>query len=518
MIDCCHHRMIYWMAGISCLMSGCGSNAPTPQKSVESEVVIRETVPVETTSAKQAQKSAAKQEASTTEPVAETPPTHKAETAKVSVAKTPKMIYRPSDQRPVHNKQRLELLGIHCYESPRLKLYTDIDPEIAKKLPAVVDQAYLALVDYFGPLPTNREGTEFQVTGYIMQNRELFKKAGVILDSLPKIVNGRHLKAQFWMDSQSEEYYLRHLMLHEYTHCYSMIMENIGAPVWYLEGIAESMATHSIGNDGKIQFNVMPYNKKDFGGLGRISLIQEAVLSEPPKSMLEVMQFTPNDFVGNNTAYAWSWALCQFFDKHPAYAKSFRELSRQMQGTEFSSAVARMVDDDDFELNAAWLVFAKNLQPGYDFYNATMTIVPGLTLAPGKSLDVTVQSNRGWQSSEVEVEQGKTYEVTAEGMFSLAQQPKPWMSTADGISFRYFKGQPLGRLIMLIKPAKDAADLSPLLQEYPLGANATWMAPVTGTVYFRLNDAWDELADNSGQVTVKVTRKQDSTVSTVPEN
>jgi len=40
-----------------------------------------------------------------------------------------------------------------------------------------------------------------------------------------------------------------------------MIMENIGAPVWYLEGIAESMATHSIDKDGKIHLNVMPHNK-----------------------------------------------------------------------------------------------------------------------------------------------------------------------------------------------------------------------------------------------------------------
>lgn len=509
MIDDRHHRMICWMAGISFLITGCGSDSPAPVATEDTEVVvISDAAPVKPASSEASPKPALKQNVST----------QNKKIAKPPVAKAPETIYRPSDARPIHNNQRLALLGIHCYESPRLKLYTDIDPEIAKQLPAVVDQAYLALVDYFGPLPPDREGIEFQVTGYIMQDRELFKKAGVILDSLPKIVNGRHLGAQFWMDAQSEDYYQRHLMLHEYTHCYSMIMENIGAPVWYLEGIAESMATHSIDKDGKIQFNVMPYNKNDFGGLGRITLIQEAVLSEPPKSMQEVMQFTPNNFAGNNHSYAWSWALCQFFDKHPKYTKSFRELSQHMQGTEFSIAFARMLGADDFELNASWLVFAKNLQPGYDFYNATMTIVPGLTLAPGKSLDVTIQSNRGWQSSEVEVEQGKTYEVTADGTFTLAQQPKPWESTADGISFRYFKGQPLGRLMMLIKPDKDAADMRPILQEYPLGANAIWMAPVSGTVYFRLNDAWDELADNTGHVTVKVTRKQKPAKSAVSEN
>tara|TARA_R110002095_G_scaffold152237_4_gene132219 strand:- start:236911 stop:238434 length:1524 start_codon:yes stop_codon:yes gene_type:complete len=506
------------LAGISFLVTGCGSDSSAPQAPVESEVVISsESAPVKTGSTKASQKPAVKQATSKAEPVAGTASHPKAKTAKPTAVKAPETIYRPSDARPIHNNQRLALLGIHCYESPRLKLYTDIDPEIAKQLPAIVDQAYLSLVKYFGPLPPDREGTEFQVTGYIMQNRELFKKAGVILDALPEIVNGRHLRAQFWMDAQSENYYLRHLMLHEYTHCYSMIMENIGAPVWYLEGIAESVATHSIGKDGKIQFNVMPDDKNDFGGLGRISLLEEAVLAAPPKSMREVMQFTSNDFVGNNTAYAWSWAFCQFFDKHPEYAKSFRELARHLQGPAFSSRVTRMIKGNYSDLNAAWLLFAKNLQHGYDFERATLTIAPGLPLVPDLSLDATIQSNRGWQSSGIEVEQGNTYEVTADGQFTLAQQPKPWESTADGISFRYFKGQPLGRLLMLIKPAEDAADMRPFLQEYPLGANATWMAPVTGTLYFRLNDAWDELADNTGQVTVKITQKQNPAAPTGSE-
>ncbi|MCA9023508.1 MAG: hypothetical protein KDA74_25340, partial [Planctomycetaceae bacterium] len=167
MIDGCHHRIIFWLAGISFLVAGCGGDSTAPQAPEESEIVISESMPVKSASTQAAQQPAVKQE--TSQP--------NNESAKPPVAKTPKMIYRPSDQRPVHNNQRLALLGIHCYESPRLKLYTDIDPEIARKLPAVVDQAYLALVDYFGPLPPDREGTEFQVTGYIMQNRELFKEA-----------------------------------------------------------------------------------------------------------------------------------------------------------------------------------------------------------------------------------------------------------------------------------------------------------------------------------------------------
>ena len=512
MRDLCSLQIYCQVMVISVLITGCDSETPIAPVPVESEIVITsESAASPSTVKKKISKPSASPVGSTKKPTTNKKLNHKMDSLKTPIEKTSERIYRPTDQRPLHNNRRLALLGIHLYESTRLKLYTDIDSQLAATLPAVIDQAYPALENYFGPLPPDREGTKFQVTGYIMQNRELFKKAGVILEDLPKIVNGRHQGAQFWMDAQSESYYLRHLMLHEYTHCYSMIMDNIGAPVWYLEGIAESMATHSIDQNRKIHFNVMPHNKNDFAGLGRISLVEEAVRTAPPKTMLEVMQLGSNDFVNKNEAYAWSWALCQFFDKHPRYAKPFRQLSRHMQGTEFSQNIQKMVKDDFSDINDDWLWFAKNLQPDYDSERAAITFRPGQPLKPPNlSANAVIASDQGWQSSLIHVEQGKTYNVVAEGTFILAEKPKPWESTADGISFRYFRGQPLGRLVMMIRPDSDTRVSNPrsILQEYPLGAKATWMAPVSGTIYFRLNDAWDELANNKGSVVVRVTQKK----------
>ena len=517
MRDLFYIRMFCQITVVSLLVTGCDSGSSTPPAPVESEIIVTSESLTHPSSLKKISVEPSTSSVTSTKKLAtNNNSNHKTETQKTPTEKTPETIYRPSDLRPMHNNQRLALLGIHPYESRRLKLYTDIDPQLAATLPAVIDQAYPALVDYFGPLPPDREGTEFQVTGYIMRNRELFKKAGLILETLPKIFNGRHQGAQFWMDAQSEKYYLRHLMLHEYTHCYSMIMENIGAPVWYLEGIAESMATHSIDQNRKMHLNVMPHNKNYFAGLGRISLIEEVVRTAPPKTMLEVMQFESNDFVNNNESYAWSWALCQFFDKHPRLAKPFRQLSRHMQGTEFSQKIQELVKDEFYDINDAWFLFARNLQHGYDFERATITFRLGQPLEqPNLSASIMVASDRGWQSSKIHVEQGSAYDVVTEGTFILAQKPKPWESTADGISFRYFKGQPLGRLIMMIRPDPDTGNSNQRLvfEEYPLGANATWMAPVSGTVYFRLNDAWDELADNKGSVRVTVTQKKNASSS-----
>jgi len=493
------------------LLSACSGEKAPPQTPVESEVVVTSVppaVPAKTQPQQQMQpeKSGAEPVPSPqgqSVPAAETSPV-------LSEPQEVEKIYRPSDRRVVRNRQRLALLGIECYESPHLKLYTDIAPQIAQGLPAVLEQAWPSLEQYFGVLPPDREGTVFQVTGYIMQDRDRFEKAGVIPHQVSKIINGRHLGAQFWMNAQTQEYYLRHLMLHEYTHCYSMIMENIGAPVWYLEGIAESMATHRRGADGKLEFNVMPHNKEDFIGLGRIALIQEEVQNAPPKTILDVMQFATKDFVNDDAGtYAWSWALCQFFDKHPRYQTAFRDLAHHMQGTEFAGEVQKMIGPDLIDVNDAWLLFTRNLQPGYDSQRAMISFQPGKDLALDASVTKQIASDRGWQSSGVHVARGETYEVNATGMFTLAQQPKPWKSTADGITFQYFGGQPLGRLLMMVRPdpGNDPVRMRSLLREYPLGTHAVWMAPASGTLYFRVNDAWDSLNNNQGTVEVSVTRK-----------
>ena len=152
-------------------------------------------------------------------------------------------------------------------------------------------------------------------------------------------------------------------------------------------------------------------------------------------------------------------------------------------------------------------MFAHNLDDGYQIAPAAITFQPGLPLGPASAAtEIKLQAGRGWQSSGVLVEQGKKYTLTATGRFRLAQKPKPWVSEADGISFRYFGDQPLGKLLGCIR--SQSADAIPtaqvMRQVFPCGANHTFVAPQTGTLYFRLNDAWNQLSDNTGSATVQV--------------
>ena len=72
---------------------------------------------------------------------------------------------------------------------------------------------------------------------------------------------------------------------------------------------------------------------------------------------------------------------------------------------------------------------------------------------------------------------------------------------------------------MMIRPdpENDPTRMQTLLRVYPQGSQATWMAPATGTLYFRLNDAWDSLDNNEGAVQVTVTRQPQPQSSTAKQ-
>src|SRR5437763_3128797 len=92
----------------------------------------------------------------------------------------PQRVYRTSVETPRYDDRRLADLGIHRYESKHLILYTDIEPDLARPLPRLMDQAYAAWEAYFGPLPPDRDGKVFQMIGFIMADRALFRDADLI--------------------------------------------------------------------------------------------------------------------------------------------------------------------------------------------------------------------------------------------------------------------------------------------------------------------------------------------------
>ncbi len=418
----------------------------------------------------------------------------------------PREVFRPSDTRPRHDDARLREIGIHVYESRRLRLYTDIAPEIARTLPPLIDAVWDEWVKYFGPLPPDRERTEYQVTGYVMGDRGLFRDSGLLPEDLPGFYHGRHRGAEFWMNEQETDYYRRHLLIHEATHCFMTTMPGVGAPVWYLEGMAEHFATHRLEADGSVRFRVMPHNKEDFRGLGRISLIQGEVAAGRALPAAEIARMQPKDFLMTD-AYAWSWALCYWLDTHPAYRERFRSLGGQLQGDRFMRSFTEVFAKDFARMHAEWPLFAFRLDDGFDLRRAAVEFRSGQPLdRAGGGEPIEIAADRGWQSTGIALSAGESCRIMASGRITLAVDPKPWISEPQGISFRYVEGQPIGRLLAtIINPdVPQKIEEAGILHPVPVGSEATFTAPRSGTLYLRVNDALSELADNTGRFTVRI--------------
>lgn len=412
--------------------------------------------------------------------------------------------FRVRDDRPVLpvTVEQLKKLGIEVFESKRLKLFSDIDPVIAKKLPPLVDQAYVAWEECFGKLPPARDDSEFQINGYLIKDKTKFENSGLLRADFLDQFHGRQIGYQFWMMDQAQDYYRRHLLLHEATHAFMWAIPNLDVPNSYLEGMAEHFGTHQLIG-GKLQMRLMPFNRADFRGHDRLFLMRRDVKQRGSPELLEIIDWKPATFQALNETYAWAWGQSIFFEENPRTRKRFRKLATSLANPIAWRTFELELKPDLPEIVTEWDLFAADAWEGFDFQKSAIEFHEGQTLT--KPQRTEVRADRGWQSSRVLVEKGRRYELVAIGQFTLAEKPKPWVSEADGITFRYHNSRPLGQLLASIRPAKKADnEREPMLDVKPLGNTSSFEASRTGTVYLRLNDHPGELADNRGNVTVEI--------------
>lgn len=422
----------------------------------------------------------------------------------------PAAVFRPVDSRPLHDDARAAALGIHRYESKRLLLYTDIDAEVARTLPPLMDQAYAAFVEYFGPLPPARDGAEYQMTGFIMADQDRYREAGMLPQKASDLlVHGIHRGSEFWMNSQEYDYYQRHLMVHEGTHCFMTVLNGPRPSQWYMEGMAEYFGTHRLDADGRATFGVMPDHPVNFVGFGRVEMLREEVTAGKFHSLADVLSLTANDYIASRREpYAWSWAFCKFLDAHPRYQSLFRKLIDYQYAPGFNgraeSLLAPVVDDAAIE----WELFVRNLEYGYDIERAAIEFWRGSPLAAGADVTIEVQAERGWQSSGVWLEAGAAYQLTTDGDVTLALEPKPWISEPQGVSIRYSAGRPIGRLVAAIlseaPPGPDGEGT--LWRVIDVGRGVELTPETSGTLYLRVNDDWNSLKYNAGAYALQIAR------------
>ncbi len=409
-----------------------------------------------------------------------------------------------SDTRIVSSDIR-KLAGRH------LLLYTDLasDPEI-EKLPAVFDQAVPQWAEYFGIDPAKT--SSWQARAFLIGERRRFDALGLMPAGNDQFVNGISMGSQLWLYDQPTPYYRRHLLLHEGTHAFMVSFLGGCGPGWYMEGTAELMATHRLDDEtGKLTLRVMPQSRTEVPMLGRIKLIRDAVASGHPLGFPAVMQIDNRQQLGN-VSYAWSWAATKFLDAHPRYRDRFRTLREHVLDAGFNSIVQREYKADWPDLMAEWQAYLATLDHGYDFDRMAIEFIRGKPLT-SQAARATIRADRGWQSSGVWLEAGKSYRASAAGRYQIAVDQKdgalqPWPCEPGGVTIEYHDGRPLGMLLGAIVGAGDSAH-NTFGEPTGIGSQATIEPASSGTLYLRVNDSPAALHDNRGTLSLKIEMARD---------
>jgi hypothetical protein len=401
--------------------------------------------------------------------------------------------------RPIDDA-RVAAAGIRKLSGKRLTLYTDVPHSSAvDELPLVFDAAFPQWCDLLG-IDASRHDS-WHMRGFLMIDRARFEAVDLCSKEIPQFLNGYTRRHEFWWYNQASDYYRRHLMLHEGTHGIMFTLQRSGGTAWYMEGVAELLATHR-WHEGKLTLAYFPQSPGEVPKLGRIEIIQHDVQNETGFSLREVLDLK-NAAFSKVEPYAWTWATASFLYEHPRYRDRFRQLMRVRAGDDFNDKLRQAYTDDSRALAVEWQVFIADLAHGYDFDRTKLDLADGKSIAVGQSVNATIAADRGWQNTGVLVEAGKRYTLTASGRYQLATAPKPWISDPNGVTIRYHRGLPLGTLVAVVN-SESSEGGSSLVKPDVIGTGTTLVPKATGTLFLKINDSPGELPDNVGSATVVI--------------
>lgn len=399
--------------------------------------------------------------------------------------------------------EKVKSAGLERVEGKHIVLVSDYrDPAVLRELTQVFDAA---MPEWCRVFEIPKEKVEnWKINAFLIKEAAKLKQGGVLPDDLPEFANGYYRGYEFWFYDQPSDYYRRFLMLHEGTHAFMHHFLGGAGPPWYLEGMAEYIATHQ-WKDGNLTLRYALKNKEEAPYWGRIRIVQDAFKHKQGKYLEEVFSTPMPSFLVND-AYGWSWAACNFLDNHPLTQKQFREKLADVgdRSGDFSTKLIESIGSDWPKVSEEWQVYISEIDFGYDFTKGAVTHKAARDFLPqGES--VIVQANEGWQSTGIRVNQGGTYLITADGRFTVRNDDEKWECEAEGITIDYYRGIPLGRLVGAIRAENsDSGQTSGLMSPFSIGRKQQVRAEASGILYLRINENPGKLSDNDGKLQVHI--------------
>lgn len=400
---------------------------------------------------------------------------------------------------------KLAANGLRQLQGKHLTLITDLPsaPEV-DELPAVFDAAFPLWCEYFNVDPV--KAADWRVKGCLLSREEPFVAADLYPSDLPKFLNGYARGDAFWLRDQPSAQYRRHLLLHEGTHAFMEKMFGGGGPPWYSEGISEYFGTH-YWRDGQLTIGVVPTSKAEMPMWGRIKIIRDDFAAQQGKTLDDVMNYAMDAHLQTNP-YGWCWGAVVYLETDPRTHAEFRKLQEYVRlGYDMNRRFKEALADQWPQINEGWQMFVANADYGYDFARNQIVYGAGKPITGGSATAV-IQTNRGWQSTGILLEAGKTYDIAARGNYLLQQDPQ-WPCQPNGVTLHYFNGRPLGELLCGLRPDDwNGPSASPLTIFESVGTRRTLTPPLTATLYMKVNDNPGQLADNIGEVEIIVRENQ----------
>ncbi len=372
-----------------------------------------------------------------------------------------------------------------------------------RELPQVFDEAMLLWCEEFGV--ALEEVATWRVEAFIMLDRGRFESAGFIPKEVPNFPFGFQYGNQVWVAEQPSGYYRRHLLLHEGTHWFMNRRYGDHGPPWLMEGMAEWLGTHR-WDGNRLSLGIIPQDRQDVPYWGRISLIQKQLADGTAPSLETILRYG-NTAHQQVDAYAWSWAAVLFLKHHPDTSKFFQRLFQQPMRSDASMTrwlFARLRERWP-NVRQDWNAYVTELEYGYDLSRGMLRTSDPSEPLVGKQVTVVIEAKQAWQAAGVSVEAGSKIKISATGEYTVNAKPTPWRCEPDGVTLEYYRGEPLGKLMLaVIAPIDQEPQTTSRLTLVPIGSGGTFTMATPGKLYFKVNEANGGLADNTGQLTIAI--------------
>ncbi|WP_164104088.1 hypothetical protein [Candidatus Laterigemmans baculatus] len=383
-------------------------------------------------------------------------------------------------------------------EGRYVRIVTDIRSTPAiDELPRAFDAA-VPLWCQFWELPA-AEVEDWRVTAYLMSDRELFRERGLIPDSLPDFPHGYQWGDSAWVQQQPSDYYTRHLLLHEGAHALASHAFSGAGPPWFMEGTAELLSTHRWDGE-RMELPIVPESKEAFPYWGRFKLLDQRRQTGGTLSLVSVLRYSDTSH-RQVEPYAWTWAAAILFEMYPEYRTALLAAAREGRDAtpNFTRQFVAALGDQWKVAQARWRVLIDGLDYGYEWDRHRLEIAADDPLWDGRPVERVVAADRGWQSVGVRIPAGTRIAIAADGECVIGREPKPWITEPEGVTVRYHRGWPRGRLLATLLPTAPVSDpkLEPL-EVVGIGRQGELTATNESWLLLRVADEVGELADNSG--------------------